>query len=86
MSRTAMLNVQRYNAFVETLLGGDSTQANWRHRMAMPALIGSFGLFNASVWVRWQFDRTSDKSATLAYIHQGLDTYLKGMKVWIGRD
>jgi AcrR family transcriptional regulator len=85
MSRTTLLNVQRYHAFVGTLLGADSPDLDWRQKMALPALVGSFGLFNASVWVRWQFDRTSDKSATLAYIHQGLDTFLKGLKAWTGR-
>jgi AcrR family transcriptional regulator len=86
MSRTAQLNVQRYNAFVATLLGAESPDVDWRQRLVVPALVGSFGLFNASVWVRWRFDRTGDKSATLAYIHQGLDTFLKGMKAWTGRD
>jgi AcrR family transcriptional regulator len=82
MSRTALRNVARYNAFVTAMLGGDAAGADWRTRLATPALVGSFGAFNASVWVRWQFDRTSDKSATLAYIHQGLDTYLKGLAAW----
>jgi AcrR family transcriptional regulator len=86
LSRTATLNVQRYNAFVSALLGGDTSAADWRLKVAVPALIGSFAMFNASVWVRWRFDRTSDKSATLAYIHQGLDTFLKGLKAWTGRD
>lgn len=85
MNATALTNVHRYNAFVATLLGADAPGLGWRERMALPALVGSFGLFNASVWVRWQFDRTTDKSQTLAYLHQGLDTFLKGYRTWTGR-
>ncbi|MBC7542812.1 MAG: TetR/AcrR family transcriptional regulator [Candidatus Sericytochromatia bacterium] len=82
MSRTALRNVSRYNAFLTALLGADAPDADWRLRLTTPALVGSFGIFNASVWVRWRFDQAADKAATLVYIHQGLDTYLKGLKAW----